>query len=129
MKTFFLGFGIILIDALEGRHLENEWLSSFTLANMIEKEIMFIYKQTIFDKAYYQSYEEGRLEAFEQMLEDVTVMYEDEFINKYLTLLDSVTDSFKTSEHQDEAVEHKLAGYNDAILSIITYIRPEYPYN
>ncbi|WP_214782974.1 hypothetical protein [Exiguobacterium sp. s183] len=109
--------------------MENELLSRFTLANMIEREIMFIYKQTIFDKAYYQSYDEGQLSAFEQMLEDVTVMYEDEFINKYLTLLDSVTDSFKTSEHQDESIQYKLAGYNDAILTIITYIRPEYPYN
>lgn len=90
---------------------------------------MFIHKQTIFDKAYYQSYDEGQLVAFEQMLEDVTVMYEDEFVNKYLMLLDSVTDSFKTSEQQDEAIEHKLVGYNDAILTIITYIRLEYPYN
>ena len=107
---FFLGFGIILIDAMEGRHLENEWLSSFTLANIIEREIMFIHKQTIFDKAYYQSYDEGQLVAFEQMLEDVTVMYEDEFVNKYLMLLDSVTDLFKTTEHQDESIQYKLAG-------------------
>lgn len=105
--------------------MENELLSRFTLANMIEREIMFIHKQTIFDKAYYQSYDEGRLLAFEQMLEDVRAMYEDEFVNKYLALLNSVTDPFKTYEQQD----HKLVGYNDAILTIITYIRPEYPYN
>ena len=118
-----------MIDALEGRHLENELLSRFTLVNMIEREIMFIHKQALFDKAYYQSYDEGQLLAFEQMLEDVRVMYEDEFVNKYLTLLNTVTDSFKTSERQDEAIERKLAGYNDAISTIVTYIRPEYPYN
>lgn len=108
--------------------MENRDLAIFTLQDIIERKILFIKKQKGFEINYYKSYDEGSLLALEQMMKDVQLMYEEDFLKKYLLALNKSCKQLKLSKSTNEIISSKLLGYNDSILQIISYINPEIPY-
>ena len=111
--------------------MENKKLAEFTLLDIIERQINFTKTNTIFDRKDFETYNEGSLLALKEMLADVKEMTEDEFTNKYLNIMRKLADQFEgfeEKEFNDEGEVDKLSGYNNAIISIMMCINPQYQY-
>lgn len=103
-------------------------LISFSLADIIQKKIHFTESEVIFDRIYYKDLNEGMLLALHEMLEDVEEMHEEEFLNKYVLMLEKSFNQIAEEEMDDDEPSMKLSGYTQAIFEIVEYIRPEYRY-
>lgn len=109
----------------------NQKMAEFTLLDVIERQIHFTKKNTIFDEKDFETYNEGCLLALNEILTDVKEMDEDEFTNKYLLIMKKLAGQFEELEEDkfnDEGEVDKLSGYNNAIISIMMCINPQYQY-
>ncbi|MFT4416790.1 hypothetical protein ACLM5H_23280 [Fredinandcohnia humi] len=109
--------------------IENKKMIQFSMVDIIERKIHFTNTNTIFDKIEYQYIDEGELQALNEMLVDVKVMNENEFVTKYLNIINTLAVQFEKEEFTDERESEKLSGYNNAIVSILECINPIYKYD
>ncbi|WP_445001713.1 hypothetical protein [Exiguobacterium alkaliphilum] len=103
-------------------------LITFSLADIIKKRIHFVETQAIYDRIYYKDADEGSFLALHEMLEDVEEMHEEEFLNKYVLMLEKSFNQIAEEQMDDDEPSMKLSGYTQAIFEILEYIRPEYRY-
>ena len=96
---------------------------------MIERKIHFTKTNTIYEKKDFESYNEGALLAYNQLLADAKEMKENEFINKYHQRIDILSKQFENEEFKDEKEIDKMDGYNNAIVSVLMCINPLYEYD
>ncbi|WP_256816838.1 hypothetical protein [Cytobacillus sp. Bac17] len=104
-------------------------LNQFTLVDVIERKIHFTNTNTIFDKTDYKDNDEGELLAYNEMLTDVKEMKENDFVSKYLNIINKLAVQFENEEFTDKREIDKLSGYNNAIVSILKCINPIYEYD
>lgn len=109
--------------------MNNQKLNQFTLVDVIERKIHFINTNTIFDKIELQDTHEGELMAYNEMLADIKEMKENEFVSKYLKIINKIAVQFEDKSFTDERKIEKMSGYNNAIVSILTCINPIYEYD
>ena len=109
--------------------IEDIKLNQFTLANVIERRILFTNTNTIYDKTDYKYTNEGELLAYTEMLTDVKDMKESEFVNKYLDIINTLSKQFENESFTDENEIEKMSGYNNGIVNILKCINPIYEYN
>lgn len=55
-------------------------------------------------------------------------MNENEFVSKYLRIIDTISKQFENEEFKDEKEIDKMDGYNNAILSVLKCINPLHEY-
>ncbi|MGA5692797.1 hypothetical protein [Cytobacillus pseudoceanisediminis] len=67
--------------------------------------------------------------AYNEMLADVKEMKENEFVSKYLNIINKLAVQFENEEFTDKSEIDKLTGYNNAIVSILKCINPIYEYD
>ncbi|WP_342543641.1 hypothetical protein MHH33_09045 [Paenisporosarcina sp. FSL H8-0542] len=113
--------GVIMID--------DKKMNQFTLVDVIERKIHFTNTNTIFDKTEFKDINEGELLAYYEMLADVKEMKENEFVSKYLNIINKLTVQFENEELTDRREIEKMSGYNNAIVSILKCINPIYEYD
>ena len=66
--------------------IDDNKLNQFTLVDVIERKIHFTNTNKIFDKTDFKDNNVGELLAYNEMLADVKVMMENEFVSKYLNI-------------------------------------------
>lgn len=101
----------------------------FNMKDIINIKINFTINNTIFDKDEFIDYDEGQLLAYNEMIEDIEIMYEDEFVNKYLKIVENIDGVFEKEEIKDKKEIEKLSGYNNAIVEVLELIDPIYKYD
>ncbi|MEK4532143.1 hypothetical protein [Solibacillus sp. FSL K6-1554] len=106
-------------------------ISQFTIVDIVERKIHFTKTNTIYDAEDYEIYNEGELKAFNEILIDVKVMTETEFVSKYLEIVKKIGKQMEDEQFKDtNKVEvEKLSGYNNAIVKILECINPVYMYD
>jgi hypothetical protein len=109
--------------------LENKKMIQFTIVDIIERKIHFTNTNSIFDKLEYQYNDEGELLAYNEILSDVKLMVENDFVSKYLNIINNLSVQFENNEFKDERELEKMSGYNNAIVSILKCINPIYEYD
>ena len=109
--------------------MEDIKLNQFTLANVIERRIHFTNTNTIFDNTDFKYTNEGELLAYNEMLTDVQVMKESEFVNKYLEIISKLSNQFENEVFTDEKEIEKMSGYNNGIVNILKCINPIFEYD
>jgi len=109
--------------------IDDKMLNQFTLVDIIERKIDFITTNTIFDKTDYKDNDEGELLAYSEMLVDVKEMKENEFISKYLNILNKFAVQFEEEEFNNKSEVEKMSGYNNAIVSVLKCINPIYEFD
>ncbi len=67
--------------------------------------------------------------AYNQLLVDSKEMNENEFVSKYLRIIDRLSKQFENEEFKDEKKIDKMSGYNNAIVSVLKCINPLYEYD
>lgn len=67
--------------------------------------------------------------AYNQLLVDAKKMNENEFVSKYLRIIDRLSKQFENKEFKDEKKIDKMSGYNNAIVSVLKCINPLYEYD
>lgn len=96
--------------------------------DVIEGKIHFVKTNTIFDKEDFKDNDEGELLAYNELLADAKEMNENEFVNKYLEIVNRLCKQFRNEEFKDEKQIDKMSGYNNAIVSVLKCINPIYEY-
>lgn len=109
--------------------IDEKKLNQFTLVDVIERKIHFTKTNTIFDKIDFKDNDEGEMLAYSEMLADVKEMKENEFVNKYLTIIKKLAVQFENEEFYDKSEVEKMSGYNNAIVSILKCINPIFEYD
>jgi hypothetical protein len=109
--------------------MNNKKLNQFTLVDVIERKIHFTNTNNIFDKTDFKDDNEGELMAYNEMLADVKEMKENEFVSKYLQIINKLAVQFENEEFTDKRKIEKMSGYNNAIVSILKCINPIYEYD
>jgi len=109
--------------------IENKKMIQFSMVDIIERKRHFINTNTIFDKMEFKYNDEGEIQAYNEMLTDVKVMNENEFVNKYLNIINTLAVQFEKEEFTDEKEIEKMSGYNNAIVSILECINPIFKYD
>lgn len=56
-------------------------------------------------------------------------MTENEFVSKYLRVINRLSRQFENEEFKDEKEIDKMSGYNNAIVSVLKCINPIYEYD
>ncbi|GIO21610.1 hypothetical protein J11TS1_01910 [Oceanobacillus sp. J11TS1] len=56
-------------------------------------------------------------------------MNENEFVSKYLRVINVLSQQFGNEKFKDEKEINKLSGYNNAIVSVLKCINPIYEYD
>ncbi|MGN7410991.1 hypothetical protein [Sporosarcina sp. SAFN-010] len=67
--------------------------------------------------------------AYSELLADVKEMNENEFVSKYLRIINRISKQFEDEEFKDEKEIEKMSGYNNAIVSVLMCINPIYEYD
>lgn len=67
--------------------------------------------------------------AYSELLADVKEMTENEFVSKYLRVINRFSRQFENEEFKDEKEIDKMSGYNNAIVSVLKCINPIYEYD
>lgn len=109
--------------------LNDKKIIQFTIADIIKRKIQFTITNSIFDKIEYKENDEGELLAYNEMLIDIEITNEDEFVSKYLKIVNEIAIQFENEEILDEKDIEKMSGYNNAIVSILKLINPIYEYD
>ena len=106
-------------------------ISQFTIVDIVERNIHFTKTNTIFDAEDYEIYNEGQLQAFNEILIDVKAMTETAFLNKYLEIVKKIGKQMEDEHFKDTNIleVEKLSGYNNAIVKILECINPKYAYD
>ena len=104
-------------------------MKQFTIIDIIERKIQFIKDNTIFNKIEWKNNDEGELLAYNDMLQDAKLMNEDDFVTKYLKIVNNLSIQFDNEEISDEDDLEQMSGYNNAIVSILKFINPIYEYD
>ncbi|MBT2706048.1 hypothetical protein [Bacillus sp. ISL-35] len=107
----------------------NKELNHFTLADIIERKIIFLNTGTVSDNSDFKNNDEGELLAYSEMLADVKEMKENEFVSKYLNIIKKLSVHFTNDEFNDQKEIERMSGYNNAIVSILICINPIYEYD
>lgn len=105
----------------------NKTIKQFNLEDIIQRKMQFTVDNSIFDKSEFEIYNSGELKAYNEMLADISIMYEYEFVAKYLKIVKNL--AFEMNEIFDEKEHEKMSGYNNAIVSILKCINPVYEYD
>lgn len=109
--------------------INNKKMTEFTLIDVIERQVHFTKTNTVFDKTDFKDYDEGKLWAFSEMLKDINHMKEDEFVDKYQHIMKKLANRFEANEAvEDDSKVEKIAGYNNAIVTIMMCIDPNFEY-
>ncbi|QIB69427.1 hypothetical protein Ami103574_08830 [Aminipila butyrica] len=109
--------------------LNDKKIIQFSIADIIERKIQFTITNSIFDKIESKKNDEGERLAYNEMLVDIKIMGEDEFVSKYLEVVKKIGIQFEKEEISDEKEIEKMSGYNNAIVSILKLINPIYEYD
>lgn len=109
--------------------LNDKKIMQLTMVDIIERKIQFTNTNSIFDKIEYKETDDGELLAYNEMLVDVKIMSEDEFVSKYLGIVKEIGSKFENNEILDKKQIEKISGYNNAIVSILELINPIYKYD
>ncbi|MGL4730586.1 MAG: hypothetical protein ACRCW0_03250 [Clostridium sp.] len=107
----------------------NKKMKQFTIIDIIERKIKFIKCNTIFEKIEWKNNDEGELLAYNEMLDDVKLMNEEDFVTKYLKIVNNLSIQFNNEEILNQDDLEKMSGYNNAIISILKCINPIYEYD
>jgi hypothetical protein len=120
INTWIKQMGVIMID--------DKKLNQFTLVDVIERKIHFTNTNTIYNKTDFKDNNAGELLAYNEMLADVKEMKENEFVSKYLNLINKLAVQFENEAFTDKREIEKMSGYNNAIVSILKCINPIFEY-
>jgi hypothetical protein len=121
INTWIKQMGVIMID--------DKKLNQFTLVDVIERKIHFTNTNTIYNKTDFKDNDAGELLAYNEMLADVKEMKENEFVSKYLNLINKLAVQFENEAFTDKREREKMFGYNNAIVSILKCINPIFEYD
>ncbi|MCR8746829.1 hypothetical protein [Romboutsia lituseburensis] len=112
-------------------------MKQFTIVDIIERQMQFIKSNTVFDKIDFKHNDEGELLAYNEMLQDIKIMNEDDFKNKYIKIIDDIEAHCEKINEQVNSIEilnknknevDKICGYNNAIVLILRCINPSVYY-
>jgi hypothetical protein len=109
--------------------MDNKKLTNFTLVDVIEAKIHFIKTNTIFDEKDFKDNDEGELLAYNELLSDAKEMNKNEFLSKYLKIVNRLYKQLENEEFKDKKQIDKISGYNNAIVSVLKCINPIYEYD
>lgn len=98
------------------------------MVDIIERKIHFTKTNNIYDKKDYEVYNEGELLAFNEMLIDVKVMTENEFVSKYLDIVQKIEVQMDDEQFTDDREIEKLSAYSNAIVAILMCVNPQYEF-
>lgn len=102
------------------------------IAKLNFKEILvrkrtFVSSGKIFE---YEDYERnGELDALNEMIADCNILSEDEFVDKYLGIIDDLDNKFEQQFFKDEEDVAKMSYYNNMIVWALRMINPIYEYD
>ncbi|WP_214794992.1 MULTISPECIES: hypothetical protein [unclassified Exiguobacterium] len=109
-------------------------LSSFTIIDVIERQIHFVETNDVFEDlsvedlhiGQLRNFQTGQLLALRAMLSDVMEMKENQFLEKYLTVMDDLNERYKAGEFSSHGQTDQLNGYTTAVINILSCIDPEF---
>lgn len=109
-------------------------LSSFTIIDVIERQIQFVETNKVFEDLFVNDlqvdrlidFQTGQLLALRNMLSDVIEMKENQFLDKYLTKMDDLNERYKVGEFSSRSQADHLNGYTTAVINILSCIDPEF---
>ena len=84
-------------------NLKDKKLCELTLKNIIESKIDFINNNSIFNKEEYMLINNGELNAYKEILIDIELMNENEFVEKYLGIIQDLSIKFESNYFGSDA--------------------------
>lgn len=108
--------------------LYSKKIKEITFKDIIEAKIKFATKNDIFSQEEFRNSNEGEILGYNQMLEDVEILQVQAFIEKYIKILNDINKKLDENLINDNKEVEKLAGYNNAIVSVLELIDPIYRY-
>jgi len=97
------------------------------LINILMRKRKFVQHDTIF--AYEEHEREGELKALSEMIDDVSIMNEKEFVDKYLEIISDISKKFETGMVHGEVEIDRLSYYNNMIVWVLKLVNPIYEYD
>ena len=67
--------------------------------------------------------------AYNELLSDAKEMNKNEFLSKYLKIVNRLYKQLENEEFKDKKQIDKMSGYNNAIVSVLKCINPIYEYD
>lgn len=103
-------------------------LSTFTLADVIERYIYFIESEAVYTNEFFEDQNTGSLSALNKMLTDIEHMNEEEFLYNYLEIMDHLNTRYEKGEFKEKHELNHLSGYTLAVSKIMKCVDPELSY-
>ena len=100
--------------------------NEITLEYIIRKKLEFLDNNKIYDKDEYKNYNIGEKQAYNEMLCDLEKYDVDTFVKRYSE--EYRKRDLVINEIENDSEREKMIGYDNAVVSILELIDPEYPY-
>lgn len=104
-------------------------VSEIKLQEIIQRKVLYIESSDIYKGMEFEYVKKGEINAYQQMISDISNMCECEFVDKYLKILQEIErefDMIDDSNHKNTIEE--LAGYNNAVVFVLSLINPQYEF-
>lgn len=108
--------------------MDDKKVSQITFKEIIEGKRKFILENNIFDKEEYKNTNDGEILAYNQILKDIEELQVQSFEAKYIEILKDIDQKLDMGFIKDNNEVEKIAGYNNAIVSVLKLINPIYEY-
>ncbi|WP_445001712.1 hypothetical protein [Exiguobacterium alkaliphilum] len=98
------------------------------LADVIERYIYFIESEAVYTNEHFENQNTGKLSALNKMLTDIEDLNEEEFLQKYLEIMDHLNTRYENGEFKEKYELNHLFGYTIAVKKIMGCVDPEFHY-
>lgn len=99
------------------------------LKEIIERKVEYVENSDAYKDTELQDVKKGELKAYREIMEDLEALYEQEFVEKYLKILEQLKCQLETIEYGTHASQvEQLSGYNNAIVFTLTLLNPRYEF-
>ncbi len=101
-------------------------IKNFTLEDIIKRKLNYIINDEIFQ---YEDHERnGEIQACKEIISDLPLLSEKEFIDKYLGILKKLEKQFENPNKLSQKYVEENSYYNNLIVWFLRLIEPKYEY-
>lgn len=101
------------------------------LFEIVKRKLEYIENSDIYKNRDLIYVKEGEIKAYNEILADIEVKEEQEYVEKYLNILRELNKKFEMIDYEaktNDIEQERLTGYNNAIVSVLTLLNPKYEF-
>ena len=106
-------------------------MQEIRLFEIVKRKLEYIENSDVYKDRDLIYVKEGEIKAYNEILADIEVKEEQEYVEKYLNILRELNKKFEMIDYEVKTNDielERITGYNNAIVSVLALLNPKYEF-